>query len=264
MTTELLATTGPPISGARLRTVLAPVILGLLVVLGWQLLIMITGVEPFILPAPLDIGRAIAENLDTIVAGMIVTGRNALIGLIGGTIVGTCWALLANASMIIDRMSAPVIAALAVMPIVALAPVLYTMFGADQDTARMLVAGLAVVIPVFVNLLRGLRQVLPVHRDLMRSYAASGWQIARTVTLPTAWPYLFTGLRIGSSLAVISALVAEYFGGRVGGLGKSITTAAASSNYPLAWAYVAGSIVLGLTFYLATLAFELVAGRHRT
>ncbi len=65
--------------------------------------------------------------------------------------------------------------------------------------------------------------------------------MARAVTLPTATPYVFTGLRIASSLAVISALIAEYFGGPIGGLGKSITSAAASSNYPLAWAYVLGA-----------------------
>ncbi len=64
---------------------------------------------------------------------------------------------------------------------------------------------------------------------------------------------MFTGLRIASSLAVISALVAEYFGGPVGGLGKSITSAASSSNYPLAWAYVLGAILLGLVFYCVTL-----------
>ena len=72
-------------------------------------------------------------------------------------------------------------------------------------------------IPVFFNTLRGLRQVQPVHRDLMRAYAATPRQITRTVTLPGALPYFFTGLRIASSLAVISALVAEYFGGPVGG-----------------------------------------------
>ena len=82
------------------------------------------------------------------------------------------------------------------------------------------------------------------------------------MTLPTATPYVFTGLRIASSLAVISALIAEYFGGPIGGLGKSITSAAASSNYPLAYAYVVGAIVLGLAFYVVTLLVELWFSRH--
>jgi NitT/TauT family transport system permease protein len=149
------------------------------------------------------------------------------------------------------------------MPIVALAPVLYTMYGADVDTARQLVAGLAVLIPVYLNTLRGLRQVRAVHRDLMRAFAATPRQQQLAVTLPTAAPYVFTGLRIASSLAVISALVAEYFGGPVGGLGKSITSAAASSNYALAWAYVLGAILLGLVFYVAALGLETLVSRHR-
>src|SRR5690625_5123228 len=95
----------------------------------------------------------------------------------------------------------------------------------------------------------------------MRVYAASGAQSFRTVTLPTAVPYIFTGVRIASSLAVISALVAEYFGGPRGGLGSLISTSAASSAYPRAWAYVVASIVVGLGFYLVALALEHLAGR---
>jgi NitT/TauT family transport system permease protein len=99
----------------------------------------------------------------------------------------------------------------------------------------------------------------------MRAYAASSWQISRTVTLPGALPYFFTGLRIASSLAVISALVAEYFGGPVSGLGKAITSAVSSSNYPLAWAFVLGAILTGLVFYSATYALEAAAlARTRT
>ena len=118
-------------------------------------------------------------------------------------------------------------------------------------------------VPVYLNTLRGLRQVTPVHRDLMSAYAAGPVQRARAVTLPTATPYVFTGLRIASSLAVISALIAEYFGGPIGGLGKSITSSAASSKYAVAYAYVGGAVVLGLAFYVVTLVVELWFSRHR-
>jgi NitT/TauT family transport system permease protein len=97
----------------------------------------------------------------------------------------------------------------------------------------------------------------------MRAYAASSWQATRAVTLPGALPYLLTGLRIASSLAVISALIAEYFGGPIGGIGRAITTAVSSSDYALAWAYVVGAILLGLVFYCVTLIPETLAGRHR-
>jgi NitT/TauT family transport system permease protein len=238
------------------RTALAPIVLGVIVVLLWQGAVSAFAIKPFILPGPVQIGQQFTANLDNVAAGMAVTGWNSLVGLIVGALLGILAAIVAALIRLIDGLAAPIVAALAVVPIVALAPVLYTMFGAGAETARQIVAGLAVFVPVYFNTLKGLRQVLPVHRDLMRSYAATRWQTTRSVTLPTALPYVFTGLRIASSLAVISALVAEYFGGPVGGLGRAITSSASSSNYGLAWAYVLGSIILGLLFYCAAIGLE--------
>ncbi|WP_375424391.1 ABC transporter permease [uncultured Friedmanniella sp.] len=249
--------------GSGTSTVLAPVAFGVVFLGLWQLLVTALHVDTFLLPAPSAIAAEFFGNLDTVLAGSLRTGANALVGLAVGTVVGVLAAVVASLWRTADALGAPLVAALAVMPIVALAPVLYTMYGADVETARQLVAALAVLIPVYLNTLRGLRQVRPVHRDLMRAYAATARQQQLAVTLPTAAPYLFTGLRIASSLAVISALVAEYFGGPVGGLGKSITSAASSSNYPLAWAYVLGAIGLGLLFYCAALAVESWSTRHR-
>ena len=245
-----------------LRTVIPPVLLGLIAILLWQGMVTYFAIKPFILPGPFQIGEQFSANLQNVANGMLVTGRNALIGLLIGSVLGILAAIVASVLRMADEMAAPIIAAIAVVPIVALAPVLYTMFGAGAETARQIVAGLAVFVPVYFNTLKGLRQVSPVHRDLMRSYAASSRQATRTVTLPTALPYVFTGLRIASSLAVISALIAEYFGGPVGGLGKSITSSASSSNYGLAWAYVLGSILLGLLFYSAALGLEKLVGRR--
>jgi NitT/TauT family transport system permease protein len=228
----------------------------------WQLVIVVFAIEPFIVSSPVAIFGELVDNLASVFASSVRTGTNALIGLLAGTVIGVLAAIVASIWRLADALGAPAVAALSVMPIVALAPVLYTMYGANVETARQLVAALAVLIPVYLNTLRGLRQVRPVHRDLMRAYAASPAQQQLAVTLPTAAPYLFTGLRIASSLAVISALVAEYFGGPIGGLGKSITSAAASSNYALAWAYVVGSILLGLLFYCVALAVETWFTRH--
>lgn len=249
--------------GAGARTVLAPIAFGVVFLGSWQLLVTAFQVDAFLVPAPSAILAELVDHADTVLAGSLRTGANALVGLVVGTVVGVLAAVVASLWRTADALGAPLVAALSVMPIVGLAPVLYTMYGADVETARQLVAALAVLIPVYVNTLRGLRQVRPVHRDLMRAYAATPRQQQLAVTLPTAAPYLFTGLRIASSLAVISALVAEYFGGPVGGLGKSITSAASSSNYPLAWAYVLGAIGLGLVFYCAALAVESWSTRHR-
>lgn len=249
-------------TGPRLRMVIAPVALGVIALALWQLIVVVLRIQPFVLPAPLNIGTIFANQLPLIWKGTLVTGTNALIGLVIGVLMAIIAAVLSALLRFLDELSQPVVTALSVVPIVALAPVLYTMFGAGAQTSRQLIAALAVFIPVYLNTLRGLRQVLPVHRDLMRAYAATPWQATRTVTLPGALPYLFTGARVASSLAVISALIAEYFGGPVNGLASAITSAAAYSNYTLAYAFVLGAVLLGLVFFLVTLAVEKLATRH--
>jgi NitT/TauT family transport system permease protein len=241
------------------RGVLAPVLLGVILLGGWQLAVRALQIEPFVLPAPLAIGEAFARTTGPIATAAKVTGTNALIGLVAGAVLGLVAAAVASLWPPADRLAAPTVTALSVIPIVALAPVLYTMMGAGAQTARQLIASIAAFVPVYVNALRGFRNVAAVHRDLMAALGATGWQSTWRLTLPSATPHVVTGLRVASSLTVISALIAEYFGGPVGGLGKAITSAASSSNYTLAWAYVLGAIVLGLIFYGATAAVE-----HRT
>jgi NitT/TauT family transport system permease protein len=250
---------------ARTETTLrivAPIAVGLIVLGAWQFLVTVVGVSDYLLPSPASIIEEFIAYWPSIASAMLVTGTNALIGLVVGSILGMLLAALAARWRGIDQMSAPVVASLAVIPIVALAPVLNSMFGADSQFGRQAIAALASFVPVFINTLRGFRQTAPVHRDLMKAYAANSGQVLRTLTLPTARPFILTGIRIASSLAVISALVAEYFGGPRGGLGGLISTSAASSAYARAWAYVLASIALGLLFFLATLALERLLQRH--
>ncbi|MFC0678655.1 ABC transporter permease [Lysobacter korlensis] len=250
-------------SGAAARDttarIAAPLAFGILVIAIWQSLVSFAGVDDYLLPSPFAIGAEFVEFWPTVVSAGVITGTNALIGLVAGSVVGILLALLASASRVADSLAAPLVASLAVVPIVALAPVLNSMFGADSQVGRQVIAALAAFVPVFVNTLRGLRQTRPVHRELMRSYAAKPGQVMRVLTLPAARPFIFTGIRIASSLAVISALVAEYFGGPRGGLGGVISTSAASSAYARAWAYVVGAIILGLVFFLVTAALERLA-----
>ena len=242
--------------------IVAPVAVGVFVLGLWQFLVSVVGVSEYLLPSPASIATQFVDYLPSILSAMYITGLNALLGLIVGSILGIGLAALAANSRLIDGMSAPIVASIAVIPIVALAPVLNSMFGADSQFSRQAIAALATFVPVFINTLRGFRQTKAVHRDLMKVYAASSSQVLRTVTLPTATPFIFTGIRIASSLAVISALVAEYFGGPRGGLGGLISTSAASSAYARAWAYVVASIVLGLVFYVVTLLLEKLANRR--
>ena len=215
-----------------------------------------------VVPGPAAIGTELALRIGIIGEDMLITGTNSLVGLLFGALLGIVLAGLGAAARPIDGMLAPLVAALAVVPIVALTPILNTMFGASSQFGRQAVAAIAAFIPVYINVLRGLRQTRPVHRDLLRASGATGWQTFGKLTLPTALPYLLTGVRIAASLAVISALVAEYFGGPADGIGTAIATYAKSGRAALAWAYVAGAIAIGLLFFLVTSLLERLVTRR--
>ncbi|WP_084105363.1 ABC transporter permease [Demequina sp. NBRC 110056] len=240
----------------------APIVVGVIGFALWMLYTSVLGAAPRMLPDPVSILQELVARWDIIWADMMVTGTNALVGLLVGSAIAIVLAALAAAARPFDGMTAPLVAALAVVPIVAITPVLNTMFGASSQFGRQAVAGLAAFIPVFVNVLRGLRQTRAVHRDVFRASGATPDQTFRLLTFPTALPYLTTGLRLASSLAVISALVAEYFGGPAEGIGTAIATYAKSGRADLAWAYVAGGILIGLAFFLVASLLERLASRR--
>lgn len=242
--------------------VAAPIAVGVVGLALWILYTDVLEAAPHMLPSPVAIGQELAIRWGIIWDDMTITATNALIGLAVGSVAAIALAAMAARLRPVDGMLAPLVAALAVVPIVAITPILNTMFGASSQFGRQAVAALTAFIPVFINVLRGLRQTRPVHRDVFRAAGATGDQTFRLLTFPTALPYLMTGLRIASSLAVIAALVAEYFGGPADGIGTSIASYAKSGRAALAWAYVAGGILIGLVFFLVAAALEWLATRR--
>ena len=236
-----------------------PVLFGIGFLALWEGFVDLRDIEPFVLPEPSAIFEQLRLNLDTILEAAWSTGRNALVGLALGLAAGLLAALLASRLRPLEELLTPLTAAAAAIPIVALTPILNTMFSSTSSTPRRLIVMIYVFFPIFVNTLKGLQRIDPVHAELMRSYAASPWTTTRVVRLPGALPYFFTGLKIASSGAVIAAIVSEYFGGLQQGLGPAITSAAAASAYPRAWALVTAAIGLGLVFYLAAVLAERLA-----
>ena len=236
-----------------------PIAVGVLFLACWQALVVGNDIKPYLLPKPTAIWEQMVHNRADILTTARVTGTNALVGLLAGAILGILVALVASRFRVVDSMLVPLAAAVNAMPIIALAPIFNTMFSTTSSVPRRLVVALVVFFPLFINALRGLRQVAPIHRELMDSYAAGGWTFARTVRIPGALPFIFTGLRLAAALAVIAAVVAEYFGGLQNGLGTRITSAASNTAYPRAWAYVAAACALGLLFYLVATALERIA-----
>lgn len=244
-------------------TIAAPIALGVVIIGLWQLWSSADHVPDYFLPSPAHIWTQFRGNFHLILSAALHTGWNALRGLLIGTLLGVAGALVGNALRPARDMATPIVLAASVIPIAALGPVLNEMFDATFNTSRVIIAAIAVAVPVYINTLRGLAQVKPVHRELMAAYSAGGVTTARTVTLPTAVPYLFTGIRIGSPMAVISALIAEFFGGPLTGLANQVTANASSGRYAAAWAGVLGSIFLGLVFYIAGFALERWFNRHQ-
>lgn len=239
-----------------------PIVFGIAVVLLWQLFVRAEHIRSFVLPAPSDIWHAARRQHSHIVTAAEHSGMNALVGLLVGTVVGVLLAALVTRVRVIHGMVTPLVAGLAAMPIVALAPLLNDMYSPLSPLPRRAVVAISAFVPIFFNVLRGLSDVDPVHHELMQSYAASTTSVLRVIRVPGAMPHFFTGLRVASSLAVIAAVVSEYFGGLQDGLGSRITSSVGASDYPAAWASVLGAVVLGLLFYVgALLAERLVVGR---
>ncbi|MBU2668465.1 ABC transporter permease [Actinoplanes bogorensis] len=234
-------------------------VVGILAIVLWEVTVTAGRIAPFILPAPSAIWAQFVEQRQNIWEAALASGTNALIGLIGGSVVAVLAAMVSSRFRPLSEVSIPFAAVLNALPIIALAPILNNMFESTSSIPRRLVAAIIVFFPVFINTLRGLREVSPLHQELMHTYAASGWTFAVKVRLPGSLPHVFTGLRQASSLAVIAAVVAEYFGGLQNGLGSRITSAAAFTAYPRAWAFVVGACLLGLVFYLTTLLLERLA-----
>lgn len=241
---------------------LPPIVFGVVVVGLWQLVTEVGGLPSFLLPSPSAIAEQFGANLANITTASMATGKNALIGLIAGALLGLVAAAVAVRLRVVDELLSPIAAAAAAIPIVALAPVFNSMFSATTDFPRRLVVTIVVFFPVFVSAAKGLRQVAPVHLDVMHSAAASNWEITRYVRFPTALPLIFTGLRVAAPNAVIAAIITEYFGGLQNGLGSRITSAASNTAYPRAWAYVVGAIVVGLLFFLLVLLLERLVTRR--
>ncbi|MDP9074447.1 MAG: ABC transporter permease subunit, partial [Actinomycetota bacterium] len=208
--------------------------------------------------APSAIWHQMLGNRSGILHAARVTGTNALIGLLVGTLLGIGAGALASRFRFLGELATPVAVAVNAVPIIALVPIFNNMFSTTSAIPRRLMVTIIVFFPIFVNTLRGLTAVDATKTELMRSYAASEGDILRKVRIPIALPFLFTGLKIASSLSVIAAVVAEYFGGLQDGLGSHIVAAASNSAYGRAWAFVAASCALGLVFYFASSITERV------
>lgn len=243
----------------RLRYHTAPIVAGLIILVGWEGILAIIGAEGFVLPPPTEIVGAFVDNWSNLWAAIRNTGFVIVTGMIVGVICGALAALLVTSSRAANEVITPMAVAVNAIPIIALAPIFNNWFGLLSPRSNQAIVVILVFFPIFINTAKGLTQVETSQVELMESYAASRWRIIREVRIPNAMPYFFTALKLSSSLAVIAAIVAEYFGGRQDSLGSLITSSAGLTRYDDAWAAVLAGTLIGTVLYFLSVVFERLA-----
>jgi NitT/TauT family transport system permease protein len=250
----------------KARTVLSvvgwPILFGAVFLAVWEGIVKVFDLKPYFLPAPSAIGEAFVDNVGVIREATFHSGANALVGLIAGHGPRRRGELPARTVPGAHRARHPAGGRAERDPDRRARHGVHQHVRLTTEVPRRLMVTLIVFFIVLVNVAKGLRQVHPTHLELLRSYAASPSAVLVKARIPNAIPYLFTALKIAAPASVITAFVAEYFGGRQVGLGTRITSNFANSRNAVAWAYVLGACLLGLAFYLISIAMESTT-RHR-
>lgn len=225
----------------------------------WEAAIRGLGVRAFILPAPSSIVHALFENWQSgyqIFPAAQVTLQEAGGGLIAGALLGLVIAFAVARFPSARDIVLPIGIAVNAIPIVAFAPIANHWFGSQSAYSKMAISAALVFFPIMINVLRGLTQVDASALELMRSYAASDGAVLRKVRIPNALPFFLTGLKIGTTLSLIGAVVGEYFGGLNVALGRVVVESASTLSFEVTWAAIVVVSVTGIAMYLVVVAAE--------
>ena len=239
-----------------------PAVVFLVLVIGlWQGLVVALHVQRFLLPKPSEIATTFWDNKHDLWSAGWFTFQEAL----GGFAIGSGLALVVAIVLArwrgVGRALMPYMIAANAIPIIAFAPIMNAWFDPFSKGSKMAIAAVLCFFPVLVNTLRGLTSVRPQSIELMRSYAAGEVETFRRVRIPTALPFIFTSLKIATVLAMIGAIVGEYFGGDFNALGVLINSKSSTFDFKVAWAGIGVACAFGIAFYLAVALAERVALR---
>lgn len=236
---------------ARMIDVAIPVLFGAALIALWEGITRGFNVPSVLLPAPSMIWVRIIGSTDILWADFRQTYLKAVIaGYVMGCAAGFITAILVDRSPFLRKGVIPVGNLLAALPIVGVAPIMVMWFGFDWPSKAAVVIVMT-FFPMLVNTVAGLAATSSMERDLMQTYAASRWQTLFKLRLPAAMPFIFNALKINSTLALIGAIVAEFFGTPIVGMGFRISTEVGRMNVDMVWATIfvaalAGSISYGL------------------
>jgi len=243
----------------RIRRSLPALLIFFAALAVWESAVRALDIPTFLLPAPSRILQALGETWELVLSSAGATFRSALIGFAIGCAAGALAALATAHYTAVREGMLPLAIAVNSVPILAFAPVLNNWFGTVDPASKIAIVAVITFFPMMINMVRGLTLVEPAKLELMRSLATSPITVLLKVRLPNALPYAFNALKVCSTLAVIGAIVGEYFGGPRGTLGVYILQEAKLFRFANAWAAIVVASLLGIAFYLIMIALERVA-----
>lgn len=222
----------------------------------WEGLIRAFDVQEFLLPKPSAIATTFWDTRGELWSEGWFTFQEAFWGFVLGSGFAILVALVLARWRAVGAAFMPYAIAASAIPIIAFAPITNVWFSPLDKSSKISIVAVLCFFPVMVNTLRGLTSVNPRALELMESYAAGQVQIFRRVRIPTALPFIFTGLKVATVLAMIGAVVGEYFGGALNALGVQILQHARVAQFREAWAGILMACLLGISLYLAVAAIE--------
>jgi len=227
---------------------LPPLLFGVAVLALWEAIVRIGGVPAVILPAPSAIGFKLVTQVPTLAADFVQTMRGMLAGYVIGSAAGLVVAVLIDRSPFLQRGLLPLGNLVSALPIVGVAPIMVMWYGFDWQSKAAVVV-IMTFFPMMVNASAGLKSAGAMERDLMMTYAANYEQTLMKLRLPAALPFVFNALKINTTLALIGAIVAEFFGTPTVGMGFRISTEVGHLSIDMVWATIVVAALTGSAFY---------------
>jgi NitT/TauT family transport system permease protein len=233
---------------ARVVRILPALVVFVAVLVAWELYT--AGEGRRVIPPPSSIWAAAMKNADVLREAAFNTFAEAIGGLIIGATAGIVIGFASARWALARDILLPVAIGASTIPLIAIAPIINNWFGVLNPLSKAMMAALLVFFPVVINVTRGLVQVQPAALELMRSYAASDAEVLWKVRIPNMLPFLFTALKVSTTLAFIGALVGEYFGGSSDVLGRVVLTSMSGGSFALTWAAIIIGAVGAIVSYL--------------
>jgi len=238
----------------RLRDVAPPVVALLAIAAGWEAWVRLAGIEPYLLPTPTGVAKRFAEELPLLAGEGLRTTLAALAGFACGAAVAFTLATWMAHSKTAERAILPIAVFVKVTPIIAVAPLLAVWFGFGW-TPKLFIVALLTFFPLLVGAATGLRSIDPAVHEFFRSVHASTAETFFKLRVPSSLPYVVAAAKVSVTLAVIGAVVAEWFSGSEG-LGRVVQTANNDLDMALAFAAILALAIIGVALYGAVAVVE--------